>query len=122
MTRAEAVVLAFRAQHEAVEAIRLADGVEAVAPAGQQLMHIGLVADVEDKAIGRRIENGVQRDGQLDHAQIRPEMAAGLGQNGDEFVANLLGQLGKLLHRYFFDIGGGINGIEKACHRLRGES
>ena len=95
----------------------LADGVEAVAAAGEQLVDVGLVADVEDEAVGRRIENGMQRDGQLHHAEIRPEMAAGLGQDGDQFLADFLGQGGQFLQRDFFDVGGGINGVEKACHK-----
>ena len=117
MTRAEAIVLAFGAEHEAVEAARLADGVEAVAASGEQLVDVGLMADVENEAVGRRVENGVERDGQLDHAEIRPEMAAGLGQDGDEFVANFLRELGKFIQRDFFDVGGRINRVEKACHR-----
>jgi hypothetical protein len=50
VTRAVAVVLAFGAEHEAVEAVGLADGVETVAAAGEQLVDVGLVADVEDEA------------------------------------------------------------------------
>ena len=85
---------------------RLANGVEAVAASGQELMHVGLVTHIEDKAVRRCVENRVQRNRQLHHAQIRPQMAAGFGQHGNEFLADLLGQLGKLLHRNLFDIGG----------------
>ena len=120
VARAEAVVLAFGAEHEAVEAAGLADGVEAVAASGEQLVDVGLVADVEDEVVGRRVEDGVERDGQLDHAEVRPEMAARLGQHGDEFLADFLGQRGKLLQRELFDVGGGINRVEKACHKCKG--
>ena len=44
---------------------------DAVAPAGQNLVRIGLVADVPDQPVARRIEDVVERDGQLDHAQAR---------------------------------------------------
>ena len=117
VARAEGVVLALGAEHEAVEAAGLADGMEAVAPAGEQLVHVGLVADVEDEGIGRRIEDAMQRDGQLDHAQIRPEVAAGLGQHGDQFVADFLGQRGQLVHRQLFNVGGRIDRVEKASHK-----
>jgi len=80
-------------------------------------VHVGLVADVENKAVRRRIEDGVERDRKFNHAEVWPEMAAGLGQNGNQFVADFLRQLGQLLHRDFFDVGGGINGVEKACHK-----
>ena len=38
------------------------------------------MADVEDEVIGRRIKDVMESDGQLDHAEIRPQMAARLGQ------------------------------------------
>ena len=45
---AVAVVLAFGAEHEAVEAAGLADGLEAIEAAGENLVNVGLVADVEE--------------------------------------------------------------------------
>ncbi len=122
VTRPEAVVLAFGPEHEAVEAVGLADGVEPVPAAGEEFVDIGLVADVEDEIVGGSVENGVQGDGQLDHAEVGPEMAAGLGQDGDEFLANFLRQRGEFLRRQLFDVSRGINGVEKACHKVRGES
>ena len=121
MAGAVAIVLAFGAEQEAVEAVGLADGVEAVAASGKKLVDIGLVADVEDEIVRRRVEDAMKRDGQLDHAQIRPEMAARLGQNGDEFLAYFLGQDGEFVQREFFDVCRGIDRIEKACHKVRGE-
>ena len=115
---AEAVVLALGAEHEAVEAARLPDGVEAVATAGQQLVDVGLVADVEDEAVGRRIEDPMQGDGELDDAEVGAEMAAGLGQNGDELVADFLGQGGQLINGQLFNVGRGIDRVEKACHKM----
>ena len=53
VSRAVAIVRAFGAQHEAVQAAGSADGVELLAAAGEQLVHVGLVADVEDEMIGR---------------------------------------------------------------------
>jgi hypothetical protein len=48
---AVAIVLALGAQHEAVQAAGLADGVEAVAAAGEDLVDVGLVADVEEELV-----------------------------------------------------------------------
>ncbi len=48
---AVAVVLAFGAQHEAVEAAGLADGLKAIAAAGEDLVDVGLVADVEEDLV-----------------------------------------------------------------------
>ncbi len=96
---------------------RLPDGVETVAPAGQELVDVGLVADVEDETIGGGVENAVEGDGELDHAQVGPEMAAGLGQNGDQFVADFLGERGQLVQRQLFNVSGRIDRVEKACHK-----
>jgi hypothetical protein len=63
------------------------------------------VADVEDEAVGRRIENGMERDGQLDHAEVGPEMAARLGQDGDELLPDFLRQRRQLRKRKLFDVG-----------------
>ena len=49
-----------------------------LAPAGQDLVRIGLVADVPDDAVVRRVEDVVQRDRQLDRAEVRRQVAAGL--------------------------------------------
>ena len=77
MADAERVVLAFLALRERREAVLLLDRGDAVAAAGQDLVRIALVADVPDQAVARRVEQVVQRDGQLDHAQAGAEMAAG---------------------------------------------
>ena len=51
VTCAVAVVLALGAQHEAVEAAGLADGCKAVEAAGEDLVNVGLVADVEEELV-----------------------------------------------------------------------
>ncbi len=47
----------------------LAQRADAVAPAGQNLVWIGLVADVPDQLVGRGIEYGVQRHRQFHHTE-----------------------------------------------------
>ena len=56
MRRAERVVFALGALGEAGQAAALAQGADAVAPAGQDLVRIGLVADVPDQPVVRRVE------------------------------------------------------------------
>jgi histone H3/H4 len=73
-----AVVLAFSAEHEAVEAAGLPDGGEAVDPAGKKLVDIRLMADVKEDFVFGCGEDGVQRQRQLDYTEIRPKVAAGL--------------------------------------------
>ena len=105
VARAVAIVLAFGAEEEAVQALVLAHRVNALAPAGEHLVDVALVADVEDELVLRRVENAMQRDGQLDHAEVRPEMAAGLREHLDQFIAHFLRELREAFLRQGFDVG-----------------
>ena len=93
MTRTVTIVRTLGAQHEAVEASRSTYGVELFLASGQQLVHVSLVADIKQKLIGWRAEYIVQRDGKFDDSQVRAEMAAVTGENGDQPFANLRSQL-----------------------------
>ena len=48
-----------------------------VVPAGEQLVHVGLVTGVQDHRVAWRVEDPVQRDRELDHAEVGAEVAAG---------------------------------------------
>ena len=76
-------------------------------------MGIGLVADIPDQLVARRVEHIVQRHRQLDHAEPRAEMAASAGDHGDEIPAQLVGQLGKLARFQPAEIGGGVHLVEE---------
>ena len=66
-----------------------------VLTARQQLVHVGLVPGVEDDRVARRVEDAVQRDRQLDDAEIRAEVPAGAGDVLDEELADLRGELAR---------------------------
>ena len=85
---------------------RIAAWFEAVEPAGEHLVDVALMADIEDELVLRRVEDPVQRDGQFDDAEIRPEMAAGLREDADQFVAHFLRELRQVLFAQRLDIGG----------------
>ena len=63
VARAVAVVLAFRAQEEAIEALILAHRAEALAASGEKFVDVALVGDIEDEFVLGRVEDAVQRDG-----------------------------------------------------------
>ena len=92
MRRPERVVGAFRALGEAREPAPLAQRPDPVAPAGEDLVRIGLVADVPDQLVAGRVEDGVDGDGQLHHAQARAQVPAGLGDGGDGLGPQLVGE------------------------------
>ena len=94
--RAERIVFALAALGEAGEAAAHAQGADAVAPAGDDLVRIGLVADVPDQPVARRVEHIMERDGELDHAEPGAEMAAGHRDRRDRLGAQLVGELAEL--------------------------
>ena len=96
MRGAERIVFAFGALGEAGQAAALAQRADAVAAAGENLVRIGLVADVPDQAIVRRVEHVVQRDRELDHAEPGAEVPAGYGDSVDRFLPQFIGHLAQL--------------------------
>ena len=64
----------------------------ALAPAGQDFVRIGLVAHVPDQPVVGRVEDIVQRHGQLDRAQVGTQVAAGLGNAVEHIGAQFVGQ------------------------------
>ena len=92
VTAIEHVVRRFAAPREATDAIELAQRPEPLEPAGQELVRVGLVAGVPDDPVARRLEQSVEGDGQLDDAERRAEVAAGLGDGPDDRVADLHGE------------------------------
>ena len=116
VTGAVAIVLALRAQAEAIEAFVLADGADLVPAAGEHFVHVGLMRDVEDETVLWRFKHAVHRDGKLHHAEIRPEMAAGLAEGLDERAADFFGKRGQFLRGQGFQIGRGMNGRQVGVH------
>ena len=110
---AERVVRALAAAGEAGEAVFLAQGADAVAAAGEDLVGVALVADVPDHLVGGGVEDGVQRDGELDDAERGAEMAAGDGDGVHRFGAQLVGELAELLGGEIPQVGGDIDPVEK---------
>ena len=69
MRRAEAVIFAFGALGETGQAAALPQGADPVAPAGEDLVGIGLMSYVPDQPVRGGIEHGMQRNRQFDDAQ-----------------------------------------------------
>ena len=74
VSRAERVVLAFAHARETAQPVQLAIRQEPVAPTRDDLVGISLMAHVPDQLVVRRVEDVVQRGGQLDDSQTRPQM------------------------------------------------
>ena len=91
------VVLGLDDRAERGEAAVLADRVELVAAAGEHLVRVGLVADVPEHLVARRVEQAVERDGDLAGAEVGAEVAADLADRVDDQLAHLLGDLLQLV-------------------------
>ena len=113
MRRAERVVVALGALGEAGQPAAGAQRADAVAAAGQDLVRVGLVADVPDQAVARGVEHVVQRRGQLDDAEAGAEMAAGDGDRVDGFLTQLVGHLPDLVDLEPAQVVRGADGVEK---------
>ena len=113
MGGAERVVFALGALGEAGEPAALAQRADAVAAAGQDLVRIGLVADVPDQPVVRRVKYVVQRDGQLDHAQTGAKMAAGDRHSIDRLLPQFVGHLTQLARVEAPEVVGGFDAVEQ---------
>ena len=106
MADAEGVVLALRPRREGREAVGLLDGVQAIAAPRQHLVRVGLMADVPDQPVMRRVVDIMQRDGELHRAQAGREMAATGADGVDQELAQLLRHLRQFRHRQLAQVGG----------------
>jgi hypothetical protein len=75
------------------------------------------VADIEDQAVMRRVEDLVDGDGQLDHAEACAEMATCHRNSVDGFLAQFISQLPELLAREVARVCRCLDDVEKRCVR-----
>ena len=87
------VVVALGARRIAGEAVLLAKRVELVAATGQHLVHVGLMAGVEDDRVVRRVEHPVQCERELDDTEVGTEMPTGCSDLVDQELSDLVGQI-----------------------------
>ena len=109
VTAAEGVAFAFRAGTEAGNAVRLAQRVEALAAAREDFVRVALMRNVEDDAVARRVENAVERDRELDDAEVRRDVSAVFRGDGDDAFPQLARQLRQVLRRKLFQIRRAVN-------------
>ncbi len=91
------VVLGLAAVRVAGQAAALAQVGEVACSAGEDLVHVRLVAGVPEDEVMGRPEDPVQRDRELDGTEIRSEMATVVVHRVDDQLANLVGEIVKLL-------------------------
>ncbi len=89
---AEGVVLALAAPREGGQAVLLAQGAHALTTAGEDLVWVGLVADIPHQAVIGGVEDVMQGDGQLDHAEAGTEVPAALANAVEQVLAQFVSE------------------------------
>ena len=78
MTGTKGIKGRFTAFGKAGQPVFLAQGFDLRAPPCQDLVRIGLMTDIPDQPVMRRLKNIMQCHGQLDNAKPGPQMSARL--------------------------------------------
>ena len=117
VTGPDDVVLGFRAAREAAQAAVLTDRIEAVAPAGEQLVGIALVTHIPDDLVARAVEHAVQRHRELDRAQAGRQVAAHLAHAREDGLPDFPGKKRQFGLCELLEVGGSGDLIEIA-HRF----
>ena len=99
VARPEAVVNAFVPLEEAGNASLLAQGIESVIAAGQQLVHVRLVPHVPHDLIVGCVEHVVQRKSQFNNAKARCQVTTVLCHLTNDGLADLRGEVVQFLDR-----------------------
>ena len=95
----EQVIRAFFRVGIAHQATFASDRREFLEAAGDQLVRIDLMSGVPDQAVFREIEDQMQRDAELDDAQVAGEVSGAVRAHRTKCLADFGRQLAKLLVR-----------------------
>ena len=113
MARAHDVVLGLVDRAERGQPAVLADRAERVAAAGEDLVRVGLVTDVPEDLVGRRVQQRVQGDRDLARAEVGAEVPADLPHGVDQQLAHLLRDLGQLVLRERVQVLRAVDAVEE---------
>jgi hypothetical protein len=107
------VVLGLCDRAERGQALVLADRLELVAAPGDDLVRVGLMADVPDDLVSRRVEQGVHCHSDLAGAQVGAEVTADLAHRVDQQLAHLLRDLLQLVLAQAVEVLGAVDAVEE---------
>ncbi len=116
MTRAESIVGALLPAGETADSPELAQSVEVLPPARDELVSIGLVPYVPDQTVPGGIENIMEGQGEFYHPQVGGQMSANFGDGTDDFFADLLRQQRKIHRPHLAQVFWAIDLVEQGAH------
>ncbi len=99
MANVQHVIFTFVTPRERMQTAFFADGADAIAAAGQNLVWISLMAHIPDQMIKRRVIDVMQRNGQFHHAEAGSKVPAGLAYAIQQVLPQLATQGWQLLFR-----------------------
>ena len=105
MSGVKGVVRAFRSFGKTGQAAQSPERIKTVAPAGEQLVSVRLVAHVPDQAVPGGVEHPVNGDGQFHHAQGGSQVPSGPGHGPDDLLPDFLSQTGQVLDGQLAEVG-----------------
>jgi hypothetical protein len=101
---AEGIMRGFAPFRESGQSAELTLAMKVVTPTGNDLMGIGLVADIPDEAVIGGVKAVVERQSQFDCAEIGSEMSASLRERLKEKTSQICCQSLKLFYGEFLEI------------------
>ena len=113
VARAEMIVGRFGATQEFRDASRPADGLETLSTAGEQLVRVTLVTNVEHQAVAWRIEDVVERRDEFRGAEARSQVAASARDHVEDLRAQFLDHRRHLFARQRAQILGPVDAIQQ---------
>ena len=75
------------------------------------------MSDIPDDAIGRRVKQVMERNGEFDHAQAGAEVAAGHGNRIDRLCSQFVGDLSQLVRPQGSEFARIPDGVQQRCLR-----
>ena len=89
----EGIVDALMGLREAGQAVQLPQGAEALVPSGQQFVGVALMAHIENERIPGGLKDAMERDRQLDCAEVGSKMSARFGYAVQQELTNFPAEL-----------------------------
>ena len=110
----ECVVDRLAALGEAAHPAVLPKCPEALATPGEQLVHVALMPHIEEDPVRGTVQSPMNAEGELNDAQVGRQMAAGLGDGGHKFIADLRSERLKLRLIERLEVAGRLDAIQDA--------
>jgi len=109
VSRSKSIILRLGPFAEAGQPTVLPQSLDLIPTTGQEFVTVGLMADIPDNLVRRRVEYQVQSYGQLDHPETRGQVPTGFRYRGNDRLTQLSRQFDQLVLGQVLDIPGAVD-------------